>query len=102
MQTEQTKLSFKLIFNRIYLAVNVISLLICINLQTGFLKELSNSQLTVIFFPFIAYAPFILVAYFFMFRKIFEIPNPDRSLIMINLLILLYLTVMAYLYMIQR
>jgi len=102
MQTKENKLPFKLIFNRIYLAINIIAVFFCINLQTGFDKELNNSQWVIIFFPFIAFAPFILIIYFFTFKKIFEIPNPDKTYVMINLVILLYLTVMAYLYMISK
>ena len=98
----ENKLTSKLISNRIFLAINIISLLLCINLQYGFVKELNNSQWVLIFFPFIAFAPFILIIYFFMFKKLFNIPNPDKTFIIVNLLILLYLTVVEYMYILKR
>lgn len=98
----QNKLTGKLISNRIFLVINIISLLLCINLQYGFIKEINNSQWVLIFFPFIGFAPFILVAYFFMFKKLFNIANPDKAFIIINLLILIYLSAVEYMYMLKR
>jgi len=98
----QNKLTGKLISNRIYLVINIISLLLCINLQYGFIKEINSSQWVLIFFPFIGFAPFILVAYFFMFKKLFNIANPDKTFIILNLVILLYLTAVEYMYLLKR
>ncbi len=98
----ENKLTGKLISNRIFLVINIIALLININLQYGFIKELNNSQWVLIFFPISAFAPFILIAYFFMYKNLFNVPNPDKSFIILNLLILLYLTAVQYMYMLQR
>lgn len=98
----ENKLTGKLISNRIFLVINIIALLININLQYGFVKELNNSQWVLIFFPISAFAPLILIMYFFMYKKLFNVPNPDKSFIVLNLIILLYLSAVQYMYILKR
>lgn len=73
-----------------------------INLQYGLIPELNKSQWVLVFFPISAFAPFILVAYFFMYKRLFSVSEPDRSFIIINLIILLYLSAVQYMYMLKR
>lgn len=98
----ENKLTGKLISNRIFLVINIIAVLININLQYGFIKEINNSGWVLLFFPISAFAPFILVAYFFMYKKLFNVPNPDKSFIVLNLIILLYLSAVQYMYLLNR
>lgn len=98
----ENKLTGKLISNRIFLAINIIALFININLQYGLIPEWNKSQWVLVFFPISAFAPFILVAYFFMYKKLFSVSEPDRSFIIINLIILLYLSAVQYMYMLKR
>lgn len=92
----------KLISNRIFLVINIIALLFNINLQYGIIKELNNSGWVLVFFPISAFAPFILIAYFFMYKKLFNVPNPDKSFIILNHVILLYLSAVQYMYLLSR
>ncbi|MBX7047512.1 MAG: hypothetical protein K1X86_16925 [Ignavibacteria bacterium] len=94
----QNKLTGKLISNRIFLAINTIALLVNINLQYGVVPELNNSQWILVFFPICAFAPLILIIYSFMFKKLMNVPNPDKSFIVLNQLILLYLSAVQYMY----
>jgi hypothetical protein len=98
----QNKLTGKFISNRIFLAINIIALLININLQYGLVKDLNNSQWVLVFFPISAFAPLILIMYFFMFKKLTKVPNPDKSFIILNQLILLYLSAVQYMYLLNR